>query len=193
MIILNCNENTKVGEYMRNDIYLYKCFFQEEQYINLDMRLKYVLALLYSLSDEDNYFPYKQIELAKMLNISKQTMYKWITKLKNDSYLEVEKEIGKTVIKVNRPDNKDAIPISKELVSGKYEGISYGAKIFYSYYSWLQEEQNKDYLKIRGIEIIKPMGRKIKSLQKYYKELEEVGLLEKGKEGSFNTFKFKKI
>ncbi len=193
MLILNCNDYAKVGDYMTNNMFLYKCFFREEQYINLDMRLKYVLALLYSLSSEDDYFPYKQIELANRLNISKQLMYKWITELKNASYLEIEKDNGKTVIKVNRPDNKDAIPLSKELVSGKYEGISYGAKIFYSYYSWLQEEQNKDYLKIRGIDIIKPMGRKIKSLQKYYKELEDVGLLEKGKEGSFNTFNFKKI
>ncbi|HFO1886483.1 TPA: hypothetical protein ACU24K_002738 [Staphylococcus aureus] len=178
---------------MTNNMFLYKCFFQEEQYINLDMRLKYVLALLYSLSSEDDYFPYKQIELANRLNISKQLMYKWITELKNASYLEIEKDNRKTVIKVNRPDNKDAIPLSKELVCGKYESLSYGAKIFYSYYSWLQEKENKDYLKIRGIDIIKPMGRKIKSIQKYYKELEEVGLLEKGKEGSFNTFNFKKI
>ncbi|MDG6622249.1 hypothetical protein QCE34_13560 [Staphylococcus aureus] len=190
---MNCNDYAKVGDYMTNNMFLYKCFFQEEQYINLDMRLKYVLALLYSLSSEDDYFPYKQIELANRLNISKQLMYKWITELKNASYLEIEKDNRKTVIKVNRPDNKDAIPLSKELVCGKYESLSYGAKIFYSYYSWLQEKENKDYLKIRGIDIIKPMGRKIKSIQKYYKELEEVGLLEKGKEGSFNTFNFKKI
>lgn len=187
-----CNEYSKDGESMTKNIYLYKCFFQEEQHINLDMRLKYVLALLYSLSSEDDYFPYKQIELANRLNITKQKMYNWITELKKASYLEVEKINGKTVIKVNRPENKEAIPISKELVCGRYESLSYGAKIFYSYYRWLQEEQDKDYLKIRGLDIVKPMGLNVKTLQEYYKELEEIGLLVKGKEGLLNTFSFKK-
>lgn len=180
----------EVGENMTSNIYIYKCFFQKEQNINLDMRLKYTLSLLYSMSGEDNYFPLKQIELAKIMNITKQMLNNWLLILAKQSYIDIE--YG-GIIKVNRPNDTDAIPIPEEFLNKKYHSLSYGAKIFYSYYRWLQEEENKPYLIVKGTEIVKPMGRSLRTVQTYYKELEDFGLLEKGKEGSFNTFNFKQI
>lgn len=175
---------------MTSNIYIYKCFFQREANIKLNMTLKYTLSLLYSMSGEDNYFPLKQVELAKLLNITKSVLSIRLSELSKLSYIDIE---NGGVIKVNRPNNTDAIPIPEEFLNEKYHSLTYGAKIFYSYYRWLQEKENKPYLKIKGTEIAKPIGRSLRTVQTYYKELEDFGLLEKGKERNFNTFNFKQI
>ncbi|HDE8062689.1 TPA: MarR family transcriptional regulator [Staphylococcus aureus] len=175
---------------MKSKFYIYKSFFQEKDYIKLNIKRKYMLILLYSLSDDDYYFRQKKIELAKILNISKQTTTNTIKLLENKGYLS---RIDPHNIKLPKPTDTDKIPMSETLVTGKYKHLSHGAKIFYTYYQNLQEQENKEYLKITGEEIVKPIGITVRTLQEYYKELETVGLLKKGKETYTNTFSFKKI
>ncbi|MFW3634590.1 hypothetical protein [Staphylococcus caprae] len=175
---------------MRSKFYIYMSFFQEKEYIKLNIKPKYMLILLYSLSDDDYYFRHKKIELAKILNVSKQNVNSLLINLENNGYISRE---DPNTIKLKRPSNIDKIPMSETLVIGKYNNLSHGAQIFYTYYQNLQEQENKEYLKISGEEIVKPIGISVRTLQECYKELESVGLLKKGKETYTNTFSFKKI
>ncbi|MDU0936905.1 MAG: hypothetical protein E7A88_00005 [Dermabacter sp.] len=175
---------------MRSKFYIYKSFFQEQEYIKLNIKPKYMLILLYSLSDDDYYFRQKKIELAKILNVSKQNVNSLLTILEDNGYISREDTY---TIKLKKLSNKDKIPMSETLVTGKYKHLSHGAKIFYTYYQNLQEQEKKEYLKISGEEIVKPIGISVRTLQECYKELESARLLKKGKETYTNTFSFKKI
>lgn len=175
---------------MSSKFYIYKSFFQEKEYIKLNIKPKYMLILLYSLSDDDYYFRQKKIELAKILNVSKQNVNSLLINLEGNGYISRE---DLNTIKLKRPSNIEKIPMSETLVTGEYNNLSHGAKIFYTYYQNLQEQENKEYLKISGEEIVKPIGISVRTLQECYKELESVGLLKKGKETYTNTFSFKKI
>lgn len=174
---------------MKNEFYIYKCFFQKKSYIQLDIKPKYILILLYSMSDENGQVTIQKIELAKILNMSKQSLNFALKKLEINNFISRE---NPKIIKVNRPTNKDKIPMNKSLIFGEYNKLSYGAQILYTYYQNLQEKENKEYLKIPGEKIVETIGKSIKSIQIYYKELEAVGLLKKGREAQTNTLSFKK-
>ncbi|MFS4929549.1 MarR family transcriptional regulator [Staphylococcus argenteus] len=179
-----------IGDDMKNKLYIYKFFFQDERYIKLDIQPKYILIILYSMCDDDYYFRHKKIELAKKLNVSKQTITNTLKRLEDKGYIS---RIDPNNIKLIKPTGTDKIPMSEELILGDYNNLSYGAQIFYTYYQNLQEQENKEYLKISGEEIVKPIGISVRTLQECYKELESVGLLKKGRESYTNTFSFKKI
>lgn len=175
---------------MNSKYYIYECFFKEKLYIQLDIQSKYVLILLYSMSDEEDIFPLKKVELASMLNISRQMLNATLQKLEKRRLIE---RPDRKTIKVKRPINKKYIPMNEALVTGKYSNLSHGAQIFYTYFQNIQEKENAKYLKISGVNIVETLGRNIKSIQSYYKELEDIGLLKKGKEWRFNTLSFAKI
>ena len=190
------NDSIKLNEWnnleminVNDNLYIYKCFFEEEKYIQLTLKSKYILTLLYALTDENNYFLMKQIDLARFLAIAKQNVNSTVVRLAKYGFINIDGQ----AIKVNRPSNQETIPLHKSLVFGKYKALSTGAKLLFSYFRWLQVQQRKDYLLIKASNISKNIGVSIKSLQTYYKELESVGLLERGKEGRMNTLNFKKI
>lgn len=187
MKLNKCNNLGMIN--MKDNLYIYKCFFEEEKYIQLTLKSKYILTLLYSLTDDDDYFLMKQIELAHFLAIAKQNVNSTVVRLAKYGFINID---GQT-IKVNKPSNQETIPLHKSLVFGKYKALSTGAKLLFSYLRWLQVQQRKDYLLIKAANISKNMGVSIKSLQAYYKELEAVGLLKRGKEGRMNTLNFKEI
>lgn len=164
--------------------------FQEESYKRLGMSLKYLLAILYSLSDEYDYLTVRQVDLARMLGVSRKTINDGIIELSKNGFLSMDS--GKT-IKLFRPQNREIIPINEELIFGKYKNLSYGSKIFYIYYLYLQKQNKKGYILIKGTEIGKPVNRNIRTIQKYYKELESVGLLIKDKELGINKLQFIEI
>lgn len=175
---------------MDNNLCIYKCFFHEQKYIQLGFRKRYLLALMYIFSDKNDHVVLLQKDLSKLMNKSKQNINSAIKELATEGFVEVKRN---KYIKVNRPANRESIPMSKELVDGKYQYLSKGAKFFYIYFSHLQKKENEEYILMKGVDIIKIMGVDIKVMQKYYNELEEVGLLKKGKQGVSNTFDFKKI
>lgn len=175
---------------MNNDLYIYKCFFEDEKYIQLRLSKKYLLVLLYNFSDENGIVTKTQPQLGELTNKNKSVINVDLKILAANGFIEIKK---KEYIKVNRPKNRDRILISKEFVSGKYKNLLDGSKFFYVYFSYLQEKNDKEYIMMRGKDIIKFMGVQVKVMQRYYRELEEVGLLEKGRKGTSNTFKFNKI
>lgn len=189
-MILLIHGKRRLGDVMNSKFYIYECFFQDNAYIQLDLRPKYVLILLYSMSDEKDIFTLKKVELASILNISRQTLNATLKKLEIHGYIRRD---DRKTIKVNRPKNKNYIPMNEALVTGKYSKLSYGAQIFYTLYQHIQEKENAKFLKISGVNIVETLGQSIKSIQLYYKELEDIGLLKKGKEGRFNTLSFAKI
>ncbi|WP_267239625.1 hypothetical protein, partial [Staphylococcus aureus] len=97
------------------------------------------------MSDENGQVTIQKIELAKILNMSKQSLNFALKKLEINNFISRE---NPKIIKVNRPTNKDKIPMNKSLIFGEYNKLSYGAQILYTYYQNLQEKENKEYLKI---------------------------------------------
>lgn len=177
---------------MKCKLMIYRCLFEEEKYIRLDMRPKYILALIYAFTDSNNYSQLKQRDISNMMNITKQNVNDSIRLLERDGFIKrITANGNRGTIKINKPNNKGSIPISRELIDGKYQALSKGTKLFYSYYRWVQEQEESDYIKIKGVDIVKRMNESIKSIQAHCKELEEVGLLQKSKQGNFNTFDFK--
>lgn len=175
---------------MDANFYIYKCFFEDEKYIQLRLRKKYLLVLLYNFSDENGYVKKTQQQLGELMNRHRSVVHVDLKYLADNGFIEMKK---KRYIRVNRPKNRDRIFMSKEFVSGKYKNLLDGSKFFYIYFSYLQEKNDKTYIMMRGKDIIKFMGVQVKVMQRYYRELGEVGLLEKGRKGAFNTFNFKKI
>lgn len=172
---------------MNTKFYIYKCFFQEEPFINLTMTQKFVLAILYSLSDEDGYLPMQQKQLGEMIGISKGSMRKRLSYLFKTDIVSIDKN---KVIKSIRPKHRECIPLSEEFVYGKYKDLSEGAKLFYTYYRYVQLHEKSDHLKIKGTDIGKPLNLNIRSIQKYYIELENAGLLIKSKDLGMNKLQF---
>lgn len=183
------NGNTYRVINMKDNLYIYRCFFEEEKYIQLTVKQKYILTLIYALTDEDDYFIMKQVELAQLLGLDKQNVNATVSRLVKDELITRDNK----GIKANRPLNRKSIPLHKDLVFGKYKGLSKGAKLYFSYFRSLQVKQNSSYLLIKGVDILNYMGVGIKSIQVYNKELEAVGLLKKGRKGNMNTLNFQDI
>ncbi|WP_215392864.1 MarR family transcriptional regulator [Staphylococcus aureus] len=154
------------------------------------MKQKYLLSVIYSLSDEDGYFLMGQSKLGEMLNLSRQTLNSRLSYLLKKGFLTKE---NKKVIKITKPRDREYILLNEELVKGKHQHLSEGAKIFYAYYWYIQEHEKADYLKIKGTEIGKPLNLNVRSIQKYYIELEKAGLLIKSKDSGMNKLQFIEI
>ncbi|HCV9176723.1 TPA: winged helix-turn-helix domain-containing protein [Staphylococcus aureus] len=175
---------------MNNKFYIYKCFFEKDPYIHLNMKQKFLLSIIYSVGDEDGYLHMEQKRLGEMINLSRQSMNTRLSYLLKKGILIKDKN---KMIKIKRPQNRESIPLSEEFVSGKYQYLSEGAKIFYAYYFYIQKMKEADYLKIKGTDIGKPLNLNVRSIQKYYIELENAGLLIKSKDVGMNKLQFLEI
>ncbi|MDT1130386.1 hypothetical protein RNT16_11885 [Staphylococcus pseudintermedius] len=180
----------EVGDKMNDRFYIYKCFFQEEPYFHLTMTQKFFLSLLYSLSDEEGYLPMQQKQLGEMIGLTKVGIGIRLSYLYKTNIVTID---NNKVVKVTRPHNREFIPLNEEFVYGKYRNLSEGAKMFYTYYRYIQLLEKADYLKIKGTEIGKPLNLNVRSIQKYYIELENVGLLIKSKDSGMNKLRFLEI
>ncbi|RGM28285.1 helix-turn-helix domain-containing protein [Staphylococcus warneri] len=161
---------------MKEKIFMYRFFFEEEPYYSLTIKQKFLLSILFSLCDEKGYFSYPKKFIQDITNVKREAVRNNLRRLENFGYIKRE---GVTV-KVFLPENvknKQKIYFHDELIFGKYKYLSQGAKVFYTFHFNEQRKYNLNYINKGIYEIIKPLGQTIFMNHKYFNELESAGLM----------------